>query len=98
VADDAPSFSPDQREHYEKMFAAMAEAAEHCGWLISDEMKDQFPEYQERESAAAAWVAELWEILQEPEAELSGIPEVLLVTRRQPRAGPGRGGIKHLAG
>ena len=29
---------------------------------------------------------------------LSGIPEVLLVTRRQPWAGPGRGGIQHLTG
>ena len=29
---------------------------------------------------------------------LSGIPEVLFVTRRQPRAGPGSGGVEHLAG
>jgi hypothetical protein len=29
---------------------------------------------------------------------LNGIPEVLLVTRRQPWAGPGRGGIQHLIG
>ena len=29
---------------------------------------------------------------------LSGIPEVLLVSRRQPGAGPGRGGSQHLAG
>jgi len=29
---------------------------------------------------------------------LSGIPEILLVTRRQPRAGPGRGGVQHLIG
>jgi hypothetical protein len=29
---------------------------------------------------------------------LSGIPEVLLVTRRQPGTGPGRGGIEHLIG
>jgi hypothetical protein len=29
---------------------------------------------------------------------LSAIPEVLLVTRRQPWAGPGRGGIQHLIG
>ncbi len=29
---------------------------------------------------------------------LSGIPEVLLVTRRQPGAGPGRGGSQHLIG
>jgi hypothetical protein len=28
--------------------------------------------------------------------ELSGIPKVLLVTRRQPGAGPGRGGGEHL--
>jgi hypothetical protein len=27
---------------------------------------------------------------------LSGIPKVLFVTQRQPRAGPGRGGIEHL--
>jgi hypothetical protein len=31
-------------------------------------------------------------------ALLSGIPKVLFVTGRQPGAGPGRGGIKHLAG
>ena len=31
-------------------------------------------------------------------AALSGIPEVLFVTRRQPGAGPGRGGGEHLAG
>ena len=30
--------------------------------------------------------------------KLSGIPEVLLVTRRQPGAGPGRGGGQHLIG
>ena len=29
---------------------------------------------------------------------LSGIPEVLLVTRRQPGTGPGRGGGQHLIG
>ena len=29
---------------------------------------------------------------------LSGIPEVLLVTGGQPGAGPGRGGVEHLAG
>jgi hypothetical protein len=29
---------------------------------------------------------------------LSAYPEVLLVTRWQPWAGPGRGGIEHLAG
>jgi hypothetical protein len=29
-------------------------------------------------------------------AVLSGIPEVLLVTGRQPGAGPGRGGVEHL--
>jgi hypothetical protein len=30
--------------------------------------------------------------------DLSSIPEVLLVTPRQPGAGPGRGGIQHLIG
>ena len=29
---------------------------------------------------------------------LSGIPKVLFVTRWQPGAGPGRGGVEHLAG
>src|SRR6266700_2909178 len=35
---------------------------------------------------------------QEQAWRLSGIPEVLLVTRGQPGAGPGGGGVQHLAG
>src|SRR6266566_6069334 len=48
--------------------------------------------------AAALRAAERARACTAARLRLSGIPEVLLVTRRQPWAGPGRGGIQHLTG